>query len=59
LGRWIPYTAGEDARSEASEWELGEREERGEGKMLEAEELGVEVGERLRFFPTPSFMASA
>jgi len=27
--------------------------------MLEAEELGVEVGERLRFFPTPSFMASA
>jgi len=32
--------AEEDAQNEASEWELREREERGEERRLEAKELG-------------------
>jgi len=51
--------AEEDAGSEASEWELREREEEREA---EAEELGAELGagaEVPLFLPTPAFMASA
>ena len=58
VGKRVPGPAEEDAQSEASEWELREREEREEEWRLEAEEMGVEVEERLQFFPTPSFMAS-
>ena len=54
----------EDARSEASEWELRERMEREEERRAEAEALGAEdetgTGEEPPLFlPTPSFMASA
>jgi hypothetical protein len=59
VGRRIPDMAEDDARSEASEWELREREERGEERRPEAGELGAEVEGRLQFFPTLSFMASA
>ena len=56
--RVLPAPAEEDARSEASEWELRERREREEERAAEAEELGAEVEEPL-FLPTPAFMASA
>jgi len=51
----------DDVGSEASEWELRERQEREEERR--AEELGAEdelaVGEEPPLFlPTPSFMAS-
>ena len=53
----------DDAGSEASEWELWERRERGEDREAEAEALGGagELGageEPPLFLPTPSFMAS-
>jgi hypothetical protein len=54
----VPAPAEEDARSEASEWELRERREREEERAVEAEELGAEVEEPL-FLPTPAFMAAA
>jgi len=50
--------AEEDAQSEVSEWKSREREERGGGRP-EMGGLGMEWGERLQFFPKPSFMASA
>jgi hypothetical protein len=56
--RVLPAPAEEDARSEASEWELRERGEREEERAAEAERLGAEVEEPL-FLPTPAFMASA
>jgi hypothetical protein len=59
VGRRVPNPAEEDAQSEASEWVLRAREEREEERRLEAEEVGFEVEERLQFFSTPSFMASA
>jgi len=55
----FPNSAEEDDQSETSEWEHRERQEREEERRLEAEEAGAEVEERLRFFPTPSVMASA
>ena len=54
----------EDAGSEASEWELRGRRERGEEMEAEAEELGA-AGELCAweelplFLPAPSFIASA
>jgi len=57
VGRLVP--AEEDAGSEASEWELRERRERGEERRVEAEELGAESEEQPLFLPTPSFTASA
>jgi len=54
----FPNSAEEDDQSETSEWEHRERQEREEERRLEAEEAGAEVEERLRFFPTPSVMAS-
>ena len=51
--------AEEDARSEASEWELRERAERGEERRAEAEALGAEEEEEHPLFlPTPPFMAA-
>jgi hypothetical protein len=63
VGKTVPAVeVEEDARSEASEWELRERAEREEDRR--AEELGVEddgeAGEEHRLFlPTPPFMMSA
>jgi len=48
-----------DTQSEVPEWELRERQERGEGRRLEAEKAGTEVEERLQFFHTPSFITTA
>ena len=54
----------EDAGSEASDWELRERRERGEEREAEAGELGA-AGELCAwkelplFLPAPSFIASA
>jgi len=48
-----------DIQSEAPEWVLRERQERGEGRRPEAEEVGPEVEERLQFFHTPSFTTTA
>jgi hypothetical protein len=58
VGRRVPSPAGEDAQSEASEWEIRERREREEERRVEAEELGTEVEEPL-FLLTSAFMASA
>jgi len=62
VGRLVPPLEVEDAGSEASEWELRERQEREEERSVEAEELGAiegpgAGGELPLFFPTPSFMA--
>jgi len=54
VGRRVPDPAEEDGQSEASGWKLREREERGEERRLEAEELGAEIEELLQFFPTPA-----
>ena len=43
---------------EASECGLRERNEREDERKLEAADVGVEVEERLQFFPTSSLMAS-
>ena len=53
--------AEEDARSEASEWELRERAEREEERRAEAEALGrgMEREGHPLFLPTPPFMALA
>ena len=53
--------ADEDARSEASEWELRERAEREEERRAEAETLGrgMEREEHPLFLPNPPFMALA
>ena len=54
--------ASEDAGSEASEWELRERQEREEEGEAEAKELGAELGagkELPPFLPTATFMAFA
>ena len=59
VGRWAPnLAADEDARSEASEWELRERREREEERRVEAEELGAGGGceEQPLFLRTPSLM---
>jgi len=58
VGRQVPAAAGEEAQSEASEWELRERRGREEEMKQETEELDAEA-ERPLFLPTPSFMASA
>jgi hypothetical protein len=58
MGRRVPAPAKVGAQSEASEWELRERRERGEERRGEAEEVGTEVEEPL-LLSTPSFMASA
>ena len=59
VGRLVPTE--EDAGSEASEWELRERNEREEERRAE-EELGTAevlgAGEEPLFLPMPSFMAS-
>ena len=47
-----PDEGEEDAQSEASEWELREREERDEERRERDEALGAEE-ERLAFFPLP------
>ena len=47
----------EDAQSEASEWELREREERDEERRLRDAAMGEEA-ERLLFFPLPFLSAS-
>ena len=57
VGRLVP--AGEDARSEASEWEILKRRGREEERRVEAEELGREGEEQPLFLPTTSFMAPA
>ena len=61
VGKIVPAESrDEDAESEASEWELGERTEREEERR--AEELGTEEEgeeEHRLFLPTPPFMASA
>ena len=62
VGRLVPPEEEGDAGSEASEWELRERQEREEEREVEAEVLGAEwgAGEELPLFlPTPAFMASA
>jgi len=56
VGRRVPNPAEEDAQSDR---ELREQKERGEEMRLEAEEARAEGEERLQFFPTPSFIASA
>ena len=58
VGKTVP-AAEEDARSEASEWELRERAEREEERRAEAVVLGMEEEEHLLFLPIPSFMALA
>jgi len=58
VGRLVPAPAEEDARSEASEWELRERKEWEEERRVEAEELGAEGEEQPLFLPMPPFMAS-
>ena len=54
VGKTVP-AADEDARSEASEWELRERAEREEERRAEAETLGrgMEREEHPLFLPTP------
>jgi len=54
----VPAEEGDDAESEASEWELRERAEQQEERRVEAETLGMEVEEPPLFLPTPPFMAS-
>jgi len=41
MGALAPVPVEEDAKSEASEWELRERREREEERRAEAEELGT------------------
>jgi len=57
VGRQVPAVAGEEAQSEASEWELREQRGREEEMKQETEELDAEAEQPL-FLPTPSFMAS-
>ena len=52
VGKTVP-AAGEDARSEASEWELRERAEREEERRAEALGRGMEREEHPLFLPTP------
>jgi hypothetical protein len=60
VGRRAPNPAAEEvAQSEASEWELRERRERGEERRVKAEELGARGEELPLFLPTPFFIASA
>jgi hypothetical protein len=64
VGRLVPPLEEMDAGSEASEWELRERQEQEEERRAEAEELGATGGlgsgrESPLFPPTPSFLASA
>ena len=63
MGRLVPPLEQEgDISSEASEWELRERQQREEEREEEAETLGAveEGGEELpQFLPTPPFMVSA
>jgi len=56
VGRIVPAVEVDDAESEASEWELGERQEQEEEPRAEAEALGD--GEEPLFLPNPPFMAS-
>ena len=56
VGKTVP-AAEEDARSEASEWELRERAEREEERRAEAEVLGMEEEGHLPSLPIPPFMA--
>jgi len=58
IGKIVPAEEGDDAESEASEWELWERAEQEEERRVEAETLGMEVEEPPLFLPTPPFMAS-
>jgi len=58
IGKIVPAEEGDDAESEASEWELRERAEQEEERRVEAETLGMEVEEPPLFLPTPPFMAS-
>ena len=60
VGRRTPKPAeedDEDAQSEASEWELREREERDEERRIRDAEMGEEE-ERLGFFSVPFLSAS-
>jgi len=63
VGRLVPPLKS-DTGSQVSEWELRDRQERGEEREAEAEEraaageLGAEE-ELPEFLPTPSLMASA
>ena len=57
VGKIVPAVEVDDAESEASEWELRERQEREEERGAEAEALGD--GEEPLFLPIPPFMASA
>ena len=50
----MPSVKVDDAESEASQWELRERQEREEERGVEAEALGD--GEEPLFLPTPPFM---
>jgi len=58
IGKIVPAEEGDNAESEASEWELRERAEQEEERMVEAETLGMEVEEPPLFLPTPPFMVS-
>jgi len=58
IGKIVPAEEGDDAESEASEWELWERAEQEEERRVEAETLGMEAEEPPLFLPTPPFMAS-
>ena len=59
IGKIMPADPeGDDAESEASEWELRERAEQEEERRVEVETLGMEVEEPPLFLPTPPFMAS-
>ena len=59
VGRRVPKPEEEeeDAKSEASEWELREREERDEERRRRDEAMGEEE-ERLLFFPLPFLSAT-
>jgi ribonuclease HI len=63
VGKTVPAVGvGEDAGSEASEWDLRERAEREEARWAEehSAEVDGEAGEeRELFLPTPPFMVSA
>jgi len=52
VGKTVPAVE-EDARSEASEWEIRERAEREEERRAEVVALGMEVEELPLFLPTP------
>ena len=59
VGRRVPTPEEEeeDAQSEASEWDLREREERNEERRQRDAAMGEEA-ERLLFFPLPFLSAS-